>query len=182
MLRTILSLALTFAVTSAYADDRSERIEKVVDSFSQFAQSGVHVYKVKPARTVKAMVLELAIQIGNAEDESDLGWVENENDAWEADSSNWAETEMKTAYEYMTTFDEYYLEQLNEPGQEAEKARVMAEMKKAKEDFKLFLNSGVKFGVGPMGAVQCGVTFAALLIIDPATGKIYSFAKEGSGC
>lgn len=177
-----LSLVLNLNAASALADDASKRIEKAVDIFAPLAQSGVTEHKVKKARTVKEMLYALAIKEGYSESEEDFSWVGKSGDAWEADSTNFGETTMKAAYDYITQLDDTYEEYLNEEGNEAEKAKVLKQVKAAKDGFKLLLNTGVMFGVAPMGAVQCGVTFAALAIIDPKTGKIYLFAKEGSGC
>jgi hypothetical protein len=61
------------------------------------------------------------------------------------------------------------------------KKLALKNIKAAKKAFSLLMDTGVKFGVAPMGAVQCGGTFASLAIIDPE-GTIYLFSKEASGC
>ncbi|MDZ4660615.1 MAG: hypothetical protein SGJ18_03235 [Pseudomonadota bacterium] len=167
----------SFAAPSATTD-----IAKAVKMFSPLAQSGVEKFKLKPAKSVRDMMLALAFKSKGIENESDFTWVGTSSEAWDADTSTWGEASMKEAYDYITEIDESYLEVLNEEGNEKEKAKVMSHVKKAKDHFKYLLNTGVKFGVAPMGAVQCGVTFAALAIIDPYTGTVYVFAKEGSGC
>lgn len=165
-----IAFVLTIFTTATFAETPSDRIFKAVKGVSFVAGSGVKTLKVKPARTVKEMLFALAIKEGYSSSAEDFNWVGTSTDAWEADSTNFGETDMKQAYAYI-------FERTDD-----EQAPKAADLKKAKEAFKLLLGTGVKFGVAPMGAVQCGVTLAALAIIDPITGKIYLFAKEGSGC
>ena len=169
--------------SAATAVSPSKRIETAVDAFSPLAKTGVSEFKVKPAASVKAALYALAIKEGYSTDESDFSWVGDSSDAWEADSTHFGETTMKAAYSYIMSPDsDADVNNENTPEARAAKKKAAADLKAAKEAFKLLIGSGVQFGVVPMGAVQCGVTFAALAIIDPATGKIYVFAKEGSGC
>ena len=161
------------------AKQASKDIEAAVEAIKALAESGVDQYKVKPGSSVKEMLLELAIKEDYSTDENDFSWVGKSNSAWEGDSTNWGETTMKEAYSYIFSPIEE-----NEGGEEnvEETAEYKETVKKGKEAFELLLGTGVMFGVAPLGAVQCGFRYAGLAIIDPHTGKIYIFAKEGSGC
>lgn len=160
------------------AKEASKRIEQVVKIISPLAQSQVRGYKVKPDSSVRSALLELAMKEDYLDDAADFTWVGKSLAAWDADSGNWGEATMKDAYDYITYLDTDSARDLSE----AEAAKIEGQIQKAKKSFKLLLNTGVRFGVVPMGAVQCGVTFAGLAIIDPHTGKVFVFAKEGSGC
>lgn len=160
----------------------SKNIQQAVKTFTPLAQSGVREFQVKPAKTVKEMLFALAMKELDVSNESEFSWKGLSHEAWTADEGNWGETTMASAYEYILTADDDYKKLLNEPGHEKEKAQFEKNIQNSKEAFKLLLHTGVMFGVVPKGAVQCGVTFAALAIIDAHTGKIYVFSKEGSGC
>lgn len=187
-MKLLASLLLSFSLMSSInasaatksAKQASKDIEAAVEAVKALAESGVSKYKVKPGNNVKEMLLTLAIkEYEISEEEFEMNWKENSADAWETDSANWAESTMKEAYSYI--FDPPEMNDGEEVSAE-ETAKYKAAVKKGKEAFELLLNTGVMFGVAPLGAVQCGVRFAGLAIIDPHTGKIYVFAKEGSGC
>ncbi len=173
-----LIFSLFFLTQFLFAGTDSENIAKAVKAFRPLAQSGVETVKVKKAKTTKEWLFNLAVKKGYSSDESDFSWVGNSSDAWAADSTNFGSTTMKDAYSYITQVDKEYLEGLTE----TKKQKYLKDVQAAKDAFKLLLNTGVKFGVAPMGAIQCGVTFAALAIIDPETNTIYLIAREGSGC
>lgn len=163
---------LAFALTATYAQaerltpqQASKQIAQAVEGIAYLAESGVEEYKTTPADNVKQFLKNLALDEDIVDDEQDFDgrWQGFSSDAWEVDSTNWGEVTMKGAYSYI--FDP-----------------TDANLTKGKEAFKLFLNTGVQFGVAPLGAVQCGIRFAGLAILDPHTGKVYIFAKEGSGC
>lgn len=179
-MRKILSLFLftTLFSTITLANQNSEKIAQAVKMMKGMALSGVAVHKVKSATSVKEWMYNLAAKEKYIDGPSDFSWDGNDGSAWGADSASFGSTSMKGAYGYVTTFEDGYLENLDAK----EKAAALSDQKKAKDAFKLLLNTGVLFGLAPMGAVQCGVTFAALAIIDPHSGKIYLFSKEGSGC
>lgn len=183
MLKFILPAlaALTLAASPTLAAPKptnSQKIAKAVKAFEPLAGSGVEIYTVKPNQSVKDSLLELSLQKGYSSDAEDFSWVGKEDSAWEADSTNFGETTMKQAYSYITELDPIFDENDDAQG----KAEAVKNIARAKKAFPLLMKTGVTFGVAPFGAVQCGVTFAALAIIDPAKGKIYLFAKEGSGC
>lgn len=161
-------------------EENSKKIEQAVEGMSALAQSGVEEFKIKPTEDVKAALTELALNEGYVEKAEEMSWYEN-GDQWGADSMGWGPADMSDAYSYIMTRDERDLDYLREEGNEKLLAQYESDLKAAKLAFKGLLNTGVKFGVAPLGAVQCGVTFAALAIIDPA-GKIYLFKAEGSGC
>ncbi len=185
MLRSYIALGMGIVIISSAAlgakrvtpKAASQRIQEFVEAVSPLALSGVEVIKVKPTKSVKEALLAVAWKQKYISEESEFSWVGHSNDAWGADTMSWGETTMKEAYAYVTELDSNF-----EPENEKEKLKVEANIKKAKAAFKKLLNTGVLFGLAPLGAVQCGVTLAALAIIDPHTGKVYLFAKEGSGC
>lgn len=162
--------------------EASKRIEAAANVFSEIAESGMTEYVVTPTKSVRAALLELALAQGMIDSKADFSWKGKSNEAWEADSTNWGETTMKDAYSYITEIDPDRERSLDDAGDTAGKAKLLGQIEDAKAAFKTLLHTGVQFGVVPMGAVQCGVTFAALAILDPYTGKIYTIAKEGSGC
>lgn len=186
-MRILILFAALLLNTGALADhvssrQASKRIQEAVDAISPLAESGVRVVRIKPARTVRDALMAVALKEKYIEEEKEFIWAGRSSDAWGADTMSWGEATMKEAYSYMTELDDQRKEILDEKGNEKEKAKIERQVKKAKEAFELFMHTGVQFGLAPMGAVQCGVTFAALAIIDPHSGKVYLFSKEDSGC
>ncbi len=167
-----------FPVASFASPDSSQKIAQAVKMMKGMALSGVSIHNVKPATSIKGWMYNLAVKEKHIDNPSDFNWVGENNEAWSADSMSWGSTNMKGAYAYVTEFEDGYLDALDQ----RDKAKAFLDQKRAKEAFKLLLKTGVLFGLAPMGAIQCGVTFAALAIVDPQSGKIYLFAKEGSGC
>lgn len=179
----LLTLSLFIFGSNAQADrltpaKASKNIAAAVKAFEPLAGSGVEKFKIKPVKTIKEAMLALAFKAEYISEESEFNWIESGGDAWGADSMAFGQTTMKGAYNYIIKVDKEYVDGMDEK----ERTKYLANVEKAKEAFKLLLNTGVQFGLAPMGAIQCGVTFAALAIIDPNTGIIYVFAKEGSGC
>jgi hypothetical protein len=176
LLSSLLAAGISHAESRATARESSQRIAEAVEAFKPLAGSGVEVYQVIPG-SAKQMLLELALQeqiIDSAEDFE----LSSGSDVWEADSLNWGLEMMKGAYSYITAVDQDQLKEMTPK----ERARLEQNLKAAKAAFPLLMNTGVQFGVVPMGAVQCGVRFQALAILDVKSGKIYVFAREGSGC
>ncbi|MBI1861300.1 MAG: hypothetical protein HYR96_10325 [Deltaproteobacteria bacterium] len=183
-MKSLTLMTVCFALVGALAfgqkvspKEASKRIARVVNVASRLAESGVADHKVEPGTNVKAMLYELALQTEYVTSEEEFSWVGDSNDAWEADSTNWGETTMKGAYHYIVDEPDQFSDLEKKEQQKFKKAA-----KATKKVWRDLLGTGVRFGVAPMGAVQCGVTFAALAIIDPHTGKTYLFAREGSGC
>ena len=149
-----ISCSLTVAAPVS-AKTASARIKKAVNAMAPLAQSGVQEFKIKPTKSIKEAMLALALKSKSIDDESDFSWSGKDGDAWGADSSSWGETTMKGAYSYVTELDDAYAEELSQPGSEKEKAKVERQLEKAKEEaFKHLLNTGVMFGIAPMGAVR----------------------------
>lgn len=157
----------------------SRQIAKLVRTIGPLATSGVSEYRIEPTRNVKEAMKKLALKEGMVDSAQDFedSWSGDNGDAWGADSAAWGEDNMANAYSYV--FDP--LEEESELEQD-EQVKMRRAREAGKRDWELLLHTGVQFGVVPMGAVQCGVTFAALAIVDPHSGKIYVFSKEGSGC
>ncbi len=170
--------ATLFSTTSFANQNSSEKIAQAVKMMKGMALSGIALHKVIPATSIKGWMYNLAVKEKQIDNASDFNWLGGSEDAWGADTSSWGSTNMKAAYAYVTEFEEGYLDGLDQK----EKTQALMNQKKAKDSFKLLLNTGVLFGLAPMGAVQCGVTFAALAIVDPHSGRIYLISKEGSGC
>lgn len=180
MIKTIsIFFILTAFAAQVFAAEPtpSQRISQAVDAIAPLALTGVAVHKISAskARTVKSALRELAIKADIYETENEWNWVGSDSSIWNIDESAFGQTTMKAAYSYiMSQTDEY--------ASDEEVAEYKKNLPAARNGFKLFLGTGVLFGVVPMGAVQCGVQFPALAIIDPHTGNIYIFSREGSGC
>lgn len=184
LVSVVLGLGVMVSVATASAmpsKEASARIKRAVDGIKPIAQSGVEVFKVKPG-TVKEMLFAVGVKDGIVESKNDFNWVGSSDSAWEGDSLNWGTTTMKGAYNYLFKNDnvEDGLKQDDEDGKDTKE--YMAKVKAAKEAFKLFLGTGVEFGVTPLGAVQCGFRYAGLAVIDMNSGTVYIFSIEGSGC
>lgn len=179
----VLAFAATVSAELLPVKEASKQIAQAVKDMQPLANSGVQTYKIKPTKNIKEAMKAIAAdaQAIDAKEFEDY-WVGSSNDAWGADTMSWGSATMKDAFDYVTTLEDNVADDLDQPENAKKKAKVEAQIEKAKAAFKLFLNTGVIFGVAPMGAVQCGVTFAALVIVDPYTGKVYVFSKEGSGC
>jgi hypothetical protein len=183
----LLSTLMLFGASAIAAEtttQKSARIAQAVKAMSPAALSGVDTFKTKSNQTVKAALLELAVKFGYIESAEEFNWERSEHydNPWDGESNLYGAATMKEAYEYITRVDQDHLQYFIETDDKKAIAAYMAKIEKAKEGFQLLLNTGVKFGVVPFGAVQCGFTLSALAIIDPHTGKIYIFQKEGSGC
>ena len=171
---SILSISM---VAQAQVSEESKQIAKGV-KLIKLATQGFEVVKVKAGLNIKEALYQLSVkkEYDVSKEEFNSQWVGSSRDAWEADSTNYGSTTMREAYSYIRAFDEDQFEN------EEEKAAHIQAVKKALSGFKYLLNTGVQFGVAPMGAVQCGVRLAALTIYDPHSGYIYILSTEGSGC
>lgn len=180
---SVLSLVTVFS-NAAFADriapaQASRQIKEAVEAFRPLAESGVDTYKVAKNLNIHDALEELAAkESGDSAEEFEANWEGSSGEAWGGDSGAWGSETMSGAYRYITSVDKDYLEGLTR----AQATRYRAKIATAKEKFSLLLHTGVLFGVGPLGAIQCGGRFASLLIYDPNSGKIYSVALEGSGC
>lgn len=179
----------TFIVTlllavNVYAkeDPRSKTIADAVKAFSALAE-GVQEFKIKPTKNIKEAMKQLALQERDeSAEEFDESWTGEDSDAWGADSSAWGSASMKGAYNYIVKFNfmEERFQGFDDP--ENELRKLQPKLAAARAAFKNLLGTGVMFGIAPMGAIQCGVTFAALAVVDPYTGKVTLISMEGSGC
>src|SRR5262245_20258929 len=125
---SLLILHAPFSLAASFSpQEASMRIEQAVAAVEPLALSGVKKFRVKPARTVKEMMFELAVSKGRATDSSDFSWVESATDAWETDSGNWGETDMNDAFAYI-------MDSENVP--ENVRANYEKDLAKAKEGFK----------------------------------------------
>ncbi len=158
------------------ATESSKRIAEAVEAFKPLAGSGVDVYEVKPG-SAKQMLLALALKEQIVESAKDFELVSTK-EAWQGDSGNWGLETMKGAFSYILSVDQDALKEMSSK----DRAQLEKNLQAAKAAFPLLMNTGVQFGVVPLGAVQCGYRYAGLAILDTQYGKIYVFAKEPSGC
>lgn len=184
ILFTSLILSMTF---TAEARPLTERIQYAVEILSSVTEDS-GTFKVKPNKDPKQMLLELALEKGEVESVEDFEhrWVGHDGSAWDADSLHWGLTNLSGAEDYVTTVLEQRLEEgleYDEANPKKLKMEFAENMMKKKRAFELLGTiKSVKFGVAPMGAVQCGVTFSSLLIIDTESGEMHQIVMEGSGC
>ena len=185
-MKSLLSIALValslVAVTSANAGEKqSSRIKYAVSLLSKISEGGSN-YKVKPG-SVKEMMKSLALSEGSVESvkEFEDAWVGDSSDAWGADNMNWGTDTSSGASSYVLNS----LAERLDSGEntDADKIKFADDPKLARQAFAILRSiKQVAYGVAPMGAVQCGVTFSSLMILDTETGEIYQVIMEGSGC
>lgn len=179
----MFTLTLLLSTSSfAKSDYNSRTIEHAVAQLSQIAKES-HVTQVQPSADVKAMVREFALAAGQIESEENFeaSWQGNSAAAWQGDSTNWGSSDLKGASEYVISVLEQNLEDSEQTTED--KLAFADAYLKAQNAFSLLRHiKTVKYGVGPVGAVQCGFQFAALLVIDSETGKVYTIIMEDSGC
>ncbi|MFN7728722.1 MAG: hypothetical protein ACK5P7_06175 [Bdellovibrio sp.] len=66
---------------------------------------------------------------------------------------------------------------------DADKIKFAEGMLKTKRAFQVLRSiKSVRYGVSPKGAVQCGVIFPSLMIIDTQNRVMHEIVMEGSGC
>lgn len=179
VLFTILFSTLIFS-TAAQASE-AQRIAQAAKILAEISQ-GSSRYKVSPGNA-KEMLLEFALneKMVESEEEFESSWQGNSGDAWEADSMNWGTETVQGALSYITGALEQDLDASDKT--DADKIKFADSTMAAKHAFGILRSiKSVQFGVAPTGAVQCGVTFASLFILDTTTGAIYQIIMEGSGC
>ncbi len=138
----------------------------------------VKIYKVTPG-TEEQMLKALSEQL----EYEDFDWVGADDSSWEADSLSWGVTNLERAQAYVIGVLEQKLEENSENNVNKAKIQFADNYIISKKVFDSLKNvKGVKYGVSPTGAVQCGVSFAALLVLDTKEGYIYEIVMEGSGC
>lgn len=174
-------LITTFLIsTSSFAAKKPESaLSKAMGSLGAIAVGGVQEYKIKPGNDLKTSLMTLAIQEGYVEDAAEFAdqWTDNENDAWEADSLNWGATDLEGGKSYVESV--LADQQDYAPNKEEYKSSLKI-AQKAFEQLKRLPH--LQYGVVPMGAVQCGVTFPSLMVIDAKTGEALNLVMEGAGC
>lgn len=149
------------AVDSKKIKSVSMQLAKLVPSSSQF--------KVKPASPLE-MIKEVAEQLQYEDFTYDA------ESAIEGDSGAWGIIKMSQAIGWVSGAEAFIYDQ---DGNEIQNSVIA---KKASDLVKSLVGTGVVFGAGPFGAVQCGFTYPALIIMDTEAGVVYTFETEGSGC
>jgi len=168
-MKNLLVLALAFVSTLAFADVDSKKIKSVADQLTEYTASAKE-FKVKPASPL-FMMKELALkQLDFSDFEYDV------ESSMQTDAGTWGLIKMADAISWVAGSDYLNYDELGEEIKNSPKAKAAAKLMRS------LYGSGVVFGAAPIGAVQCGVTFPALLLIDSKSGMIYSFETEGSGC
>lgn len=181
MKNLLILVSLVFTAHTSQAQNISKRIATAADILASISE-GSNMYTVK-AGAPKAMLLEFGLneQIVESEEDFEASWKGLSGNAWEADSMNWGLENLSGAQSYITNALDQALE--NGEQTDADKVKFADGLLKVKKAFNILKSiKSVKFGVAPTGAVQCGVTFPSLLILDTENGKIHQIIMEGSGC
>ncbi|WII73719.1 hypothetical protein QJS83_07500 [Bdellovibrio sp. 22V] len=183
-MKTMIFVLSLLASTSVFAKNKGieDRIRFAANLLAETAQ-GSQEYKVTPQADTKKMLLEFALQEGSIESEEDFeaNWTTNTYELWGADGMMWGLETAGGAYGYVSNALEVALEE----GEQTDKDKITFAdgMLKLNRAFQILRSiKSVKYGVAPMGAVQCGVTFPSLLIMDTENGVIHQIIMEGSGC
>ncbi|MEK2645975.1 hypothetical protein [Bdellovibrio sp. BCCA] len=177
----VLSLLVS---TSAFAknQDIEKRIRYAADLLASVAE-GSQEFKVTPGSDVKKILFELATNEGMVDDQKDFDdhWEATPKNAWGVDEMLWAEEDRGGAYSYIESGLENTLEGSEQTDQD--KIKFADGTLKLNKAFNVLRSiKSVKYGVAPMGAVQCGVTFPSLMILDTENGVVHQIIMEGSGC
>ncbi len=191
MTLSLSALSASAAVAKAQSKD-SKRIEYAATLLSS-ASDSMTSEQVSPTKDSdsKEILKKVATDIQGIEAEEFADYYEAEPaDAWGADSMMYASASLADAMSYVTDFVLESLDAIDSENdkEEADKqklklANALISIQKAEPILKdLQKYKKVSFGIAPMGAVQCGVTFPALLIMDGTEGLVYVISNEGSGC
>lgn len=182
MKNLILIASLVFSFTAnAKSKSLEERINYAVTLLAEVAE-GSQTHTVAPNKDPKVMIRELAMQTDYFEsvEEFEQRWAED-GSAWETDGMTWGPETLAGGFGHIRGQLEFRLEE-SEQTQEDKIKFADDTLKVNRAEFILRSIRSVKYGVAPIGAVQCGVTFSSLLIIDTENGKIHQIDMEGSGC
>ncbi|MFZ4712700.1 MAG: hypothetical protein ACOYL6_03220 [Bacteriovoracaceae bacterium] len=164
-------LAFVLNSTASFAAIDSKKIKTVATKLGELL-ADFKTYNLKPASPIE-MMKELAVK-ELQEDEADFHY--DVEDSLQGDGGAWGIHPMATAIHWVSNAEYLTIDEAGEEIMNSPKA------KKAADLVKSLYGTGVVFGAGPFGAVQCGGTYPALLMIDTAKGVIYKFDTEGSGC
>lgn len=165
---SFLILSLLMFSTLSFAAVDSKKIKSVSNQLAKLLPA--KDYKVKAASPL-LMLKDFAL---NTIEYGDFNY--NPETALEGDSTAWSLIKMSQAVGWVAGAEILNLDENGDEIKDSPKA------KKAAALVKSLVGTGVVFGAAPIGAVQCGFTFPALLFIDTEAGVIYSFETEGSGC
>lgn len=186
MKKVFLFLTATVMTVSAMAKTSQENkpLEKAIQLLTEISEEQSS-FQVTPDTDVRQMIKELALSTGYVElpEDFDAYYSENNSEAWYADSMAWSSASVDEAESYISEkipeLVEFRKEQLGHDITGLEQSM----RTKTKQAFAILRSlKSVKYGAVPMGGVQCGVRFPALLVIDTETGKIKSISMDGSGC
>lgn len=176
----LISMISTSATAATGTAERKSRISNAADWLTDVAES-VSPLQLTPGE-IKLAMHDLAVkEQGMSEEEFEENWLADDSDAWAADSGAWGFDTAAGARAYIEGVLHENLDQGEKTDEEKIKyADAMISVERA---FSLIgYDKTIQYGVAPMGAVQCGVTFAELIIVDTKTGEAYEVVMEGSGC
>jgi hypothetical protein len=181
MVLLMTAFMMFHSAAHAAAPTYPERIQAAIDALNSFAE-GAEVFQVTPADDEKAMLSQVAAKMELDAQDFEDNWVgDDTNKAWEVDSGNWGVETRQGAQDYIMGSLDQVLE--NPDLTDEQKIRYVDSKLKVEKAFTvLSYIKSIKYGVSAYGAVQCGVTFPSLMILDTKTGKAYQIIMEGSGC
>ncbi len=175
-------LLISFLTTQAEAQvaERESRISRAATLLSDVAES-VSPVKLSPNEVKEAMKELAGERHALSAEEFEENWVGNDSDVWGADTASWGFDTAAGAQGYIEAAIKENFIQSEQTDQD--KIKYADAMMKVDRAFSLLPPSKhIQYGVAPLGAVQCGVTFAELVILDTRTGEAYEVVMEGSGC
>lgn len=182
-MKKILFLSALLFSTTSFAKNKSIdiAINNAVAILGDVAQS-TREFKVKPDQDPQSMIKEYALNEGLIDSDADFaGSWSKTNDAWEVDSGRLGLTTFKAAYGYIENgIQESWDNDDSDTKSQKEYRELLSKAKKAFDILKAI--PSVSYGISSAGAVQCGVTFPSLLILDTENGQIHQVIMEGSGC
>lgn len=180
-MKNLVCLIVLFTSVSSFANNNAA-FREAANLLSSIAEQSVS-FNVQSNVDVKSMISEAALAHYGVESkvEFEQSWVGSGSEAWQPDSSNWGAETFDGASGYVKTA---LADTLGAAGDEESAVDTYnANLVKAKKAFQILRTlKNVQYGVGPVGAVQCGIRFAALLILDTDSGEVIEIVMEGSGC
>ena len=164
------------AATPTYA----ERIQAAIDEIYAVSEGGDQ-FQLTPNEDAKVMMKELSLKV-YGEDVFEERWLGDDSSAaWDVDGGGWSYETLEGGQGYVLGALEQRLEE-SDMSDEAKLKYVNDKLQVERAFTALRYIKGLKYGVMGEGAVQCGVSFPSLLILDTKSGKAWQIIMEGSGC
>lgn len=183
-MKKMILMSLVFLSTTAFAGNKNieQRISYAAKLLAEMAE-GSQTYTAQQGLDAKSLMKEIALkeQMTETEEDFESNWVNEVGTAWGADEMLFGLESLPGAISYIKTNLEDRLEQSEKT--DADKIKFADDYTKANQAFEILRSiKSIKFGIIPTGAVQCGVTFPSLLILDTENGQAHQITMEGSGC